>query len=99
MAEMARAIAGLKDGKAPRGGGIPAEAWKQRGDNLFSRLHQLITVAGEVGFVQQLLKDASIVSIYKKGERNDCGIYRGISFLPYQARSLPGSSATDYLPT
>ncbi|KAK2183336.1 hypothetical protein NP493_315g03025 [Ridgeia piscesae] len=29
MAEMARAIAGPKDGKAPGGDGIPAEVWKQ----------------------------------------------------------------------
>ena len=28
MAEMARAIAGLKDGKTPGGDGIPAEVWK-----------------------------------------------------------------------
>ena len=28
MDEMARAIAGLKDGKAPGGDGIPAEVWK-----------------------------------------------------------------------
>ena len=28
MDEMARAIAGLKDGKAPEGDGIPAEVWK-----------------------------------------------------------------------
>ena len=34
MAEMARAIAGLKYGKAPGGDGIPAELWKHGGDNL-----------------------------------------------------------------
>ena len=45
MDEMARAIAGLKDGIAPGGDGIPAEVWKHGGDNLFSRLHQLITNA------------------------------------------------------
>ncbi|KAK2148890.1 hypothetical protein NP493_3116g00002 [Ridgeia piscesae] len=45
MAEMARAIAGLKNGKAPGVDGIPAEVWKHGGDNLFSRLHQLITNA------------------------------------------------------
>ena len=45
MDEMARAIAGLKDGIAPGGDGIPAEEWKHAGDNLFSRLHQLITNA------------------------------------------------------
>ena len=40
--EMARAIASLKDGKAPGGDGIPAEVWKHGGDNMFSRLHQLL---------------------------------------------------------
>ena len=81
MDEMARAIAGLKDGKAPGGDGIPAEAWKYGGDNLFSRLLQLITSTWEVGSVPQAWKDASIVTIYKKGDRTDCGNYRGISLL------------------
>ena len=81
MAEMARAITGLQDGKASGGDGIPAEVWKHGGDNLFSRLHQLITKAWEVGSVPQSWKDASIVTIYKKGDRTDCWNYRGISFL------------------
>ena len=51
MDEMARAIAGVKDDKAPGGDGIHAEVWKHRGDNLFSRLHQLMTNAWEVGSV------------------------------------------------
>ena len=51
MDEMARAIVGLKDGKAPGGDGIPAEVRKHGGDNLFSRLHQLITNARKVGSV------------------------------------------------
>ena len=73
MDEMARAIAGLKDGKGPGEDGIPAEVWKHGGDSLFSRLHQLITNAWEVGSVPQAWKDASIVIIYKKGYRTDCG--------------------------
>ncbi|KAK2162994.1 hypothetical protein NP493_1493g00012 [Ridgeia piscesae] len=48
MAEMARAIAGLKDGKTTVGDGIPADVWKHGGDNLFSRLHQQITNAWEL---------------------------------------------------
>ena len=72
---------GLQDGKAPGGIGIPAEIWKHGGDNLFSRLHQLITNAWEVDSVPQAWKDASIVTIYKKGDRTDCGNYRGISLL------------------
>ena len=81
MAEMARAIAGLKNGKAPGGDGFPAEVWKHGGDNLFSRLHQLITNAWEMGSEPQAWKDASIVTIYKKGDRTDCGNYREISLL------------------
>ena len=79
MDEMARAMACLKDGKAPGGDGIPAEVWKHGGDNLFSRLHQLITNAWEVGSVPQAWKNASIVTIYIAGDRTDCGNYRGIS--------------------
>ena len=79
MDEMARAITCLKDGKASGGDGIPAEVWKHGGDNLFSRLHQLITNAWEVGSVPQAWKDTSIVTIYKKVDRTDCGNYRGIS--------------------
>ena len=81
MDKMARAIAGLKDGKAPGGDGIPAEVWKHGGDNLSNRLHQLITKAWEEGSVPQAWKDVSIVTIYKKGDRTDCGNYRGISLL------------------
>ena len=36
MDKMTRAIAGLKDGKAPGGYGSPAEVWKHGGDKLFS---------------------------------------------------------------
>ena len=80
--EIARAIAGLKDGKAPGGDGIPAEVWKHGGDNLFSRLHQLITNVWEVGFVPQPWMDASIVTIYKKGDRTDCGNLKESLFFP-----------------
>ena len=81
MDEMGRVIAGLKGGKAPGGDGISAEVWKHGGDNLFSRLHQLITNAWEMGSVPHAWKDASIVTIYKEGDRTDCGNYRGISLL------------------
>ena len=86
--EMAREIAGLKDRKAPGGDGIPAEVWKRGGENLFSRLHQLITNAWEVGSVPQAWNYASIVTIYKKGDRTDCGNYRGISLLSIAGKIL-----------
>ena len=93
MAEMDRAIAGLKYGKAPRGDGIPAEVWKHGGDKLFRRLHQLITNAWEVGDVPQAWKDASIVTIFKNGDRTDSGNNRGIYLL-----SIPGKIFDRILP-
>ena len=102
MDEMARAIAGLKDGKAPGEDGIPAEVWKHGGDNLFSRLHQLITNDWEVGSVPQAWKGASIVTIYKKGDRTDCGNNRGISLLSIAgkifARFFPNRLSTHITP-
>ena len=81
MDEMARAIAGQKDSKAHGVDGIPAKVWKRGGDNLFSKLHQLSSNAWEMGSIPQAWKDASIGTIYKKGDRTDCGNYRGISLL------------------
>ncbi len=75
IAEMARAIKGLK---RTWGDGIPADLWKHGGNNMFSRLQQLITNAWEVGSVPRARKDANIVTTYKKGDRTDCGNYRGI---------------------
>ena len=90
MDEMARSIAGLKDGKAPEGDGIPAEVWKHGGAKLVNRLYQLISNAWEEGSVPQAWKDASIVTIYKEGDRTDCGNYRGISLLSIACKIFAG---------
>ena len=81
MDEMVRAIKGLKDGKAPSGDGIPAEERKYGVANLSNRLHRWIIKVWEEGQVPQAWKDANIVTIYKKGDRTECGNYRGISLL------------------
>ena len=60
---------------------IPANVWKHGGNSTFSRQHQLIPNAWEVGYVPQAWKDASIVIINKKGDRTDCENYRGNSLL------------------
>ena len=65
------------DDKAPGPDGIPADG----GDNLFSRLHHLITNAWEVGSAPQAWNEASTVTIYKEDDRVDCGNYRGSSLL------------------
>ena len=69
---MARAIASLKDAKAPGGDGIPSEVSKHGGDNLFSKLHQLITNAWEVGSVPEASKNKTISTL-----QNQRGGYHG----------------------
>ena len=81
MDEMVKAIKGLKDGKALGEDGILAEVWKYGGANLSNRLHRWIIKIWEEGHVTQVWKDANIVTIYKKGDRIECGNYRGISLL------------------
>ena len=49
--------------------------------NLSNRLHRWIIKVWEEGHVPQAWKDANIVTIYKKGDRTECGNYRGISLL------------------
>ena len=81
MDKMVRAIKGLKDEKAPGGHGIPAEVRKYGGANLSNRLHRWIIKIWQEGHVQQVWMDATIVTIYKKGDRTECGNYRGISLI------------------
>ena len=81
MDEMVRAVEGLKDGKAPGGGGIPAEVLKYGGSNLSNRLHRWIIKVWEEGHVPQAWKITNKVTIYKRGDRTECGNYRGISLL------------------
>ena len=69
--EMIRAIKGLKDGKTPGGDRIQAEVWKYGEAKLSNRLHRWIIKVWEEGHVPQA----------KKGDRTECGSYRGISLL------------------
>ena len=81
MDDMVRAVKGLKYGKAPGGDGIPAEVWTYGGANLSNRLHRWIIKIWEEGHVPQAWGDANLITIYKTGDRTECGNYRGISLL------------------
>ena len=79
--ETLKAIQETKEGKSPGVCGIPAEIWKYGGENLQRTLHDLILLIWEEETVPQEWKDANIISLFKKGDRKDCGNYRGISLL------------------
>ena len=86
MKELDTALKSLKNDKAPGQDGIPPEVLKHGGSELKSELLKLFNLCLEKGSLPQDMKDALIVTIYKKkGERSDCGNYRGISLL-----SIPG---------
>ena len=77
------AIRTTQDGRTPGRDGIPAEVWKFGGVQLINCLHKLIQEIRDVQkvHVPQDWKDASIVPLFKKGDRKDCGNYQGISLL------------------
>ena len=56
---------------------------------MVSRLQDLFTSCWEQGILQQDLKDAVIISLYKnKGEISDCSNYRGIRLLSIAGKVL-----------
>jgi hypothetical protein len=88
MEELHLAVTSLADGKAPGVDGIPGEIWKHGGATLTNNLLLLIQQAWAEGSVPQEWKDANIVTIFKKGDRTQCGNYRGISLLSIAGKAF-----------
>ena len=80
--EMRKAAMQLKVGKSPGIDGIPAEVYQHGGEAMLDKLQDLFTNCWEKGTLPQDLRDAVIVSLYKKkGEQSDWSTYRGITLL------------------
>jgi exonuclease III len=89
LAEVRSAIKAMKNNKAPGPDAIPAEVFKHGGIALSQRLEILFKRLWSVGEVPQDFKDATIIPIYKrKGNKADCGNYRGISLLSIAGKIL-----------
>ena len=86
--ELHLAIASMADDKGPGVDGIQSEIWKQRGTTLTNSLLMLIQQAWEEGYVPQEWKDDNIVTIFKKGDRTQCGNYKGISLLSIAGKTF-----------
>ena len=79
----------MKTNKAPGIDGIPAEVFKHGGTLLEENLLKLIQKCWEEQTLPQDFKDAVLIPIYKnKGDRRDCGNYRGISLLSVAGKIL-----------
>eukprot|EP00745_Piridium_sociabile_P007473 TRINITY_DN1490_c1_g1_i7.p1 TRINITY_DN1490_c1_g1~~TRINITY_DN1490_c1_g1_i7.p1 ORF type:complete len:702 (-),score=160.58 TRINITY_DN1490_c1_g1_i7:112-2217(-) len=88
-AEVAKAIRGLSNGKAPGADAIPAEMYATGGPLLISQLSDMFRTMWTQGKIPQEFKDASIIHLYKrKGNRQDCNNHRGISLLSIAGKIL-----------
>lgn len=83
LPEVQDAIRSLKNNKATSPDGIPTEILKEGGPELLCRQE-----VWEKGELPSELRDAVIVTIFKKGDKADCGNCRGISFLSTTGKVL-----------
>ena len=86
--EVKKAIKQLSSGKAPGADAIPAEVFKHGGDTLLQKLTDLFRRMWDDKVISQQLKDASIIRLYKKGNRQLFDNYRGISLLAIAEKIL-----------
>ncbi|KAL2090150.1 hypothetical protein ACEWY4_014838 [Coilia grayii] len=96
--EVLDAIRRLNNNKASGPDGIPAEILKQGGPKLLSHIHSLLAKIWEKEKIPAELRDALIITIFKKGDKADCGNYRGISLLSSTGKVLARILANRLLP-
>ena len=81
-AEVEQTIDKLKSHKSPGIDQIPAELIKARGRTICLEINKLITSIWKKEKLSEEWKESIIVPNHKKGDKTDCGNYRGISLLP-----------------
>ena len=86
--EIATAMA---NAKAVGPDGLPAELLKlglQQDRTILRELHRLTIIIWRQGKVSQQWKDAVITVLHKKGDKTECGNYRGISLVSHAGKVL-----------
>ena len=87
LLEVEEAIRRMKSGRSPGMDGISVDVIKARGRVLATRLH---TIFVEIWEEEQTVEDwstAIIIHLFKnKGDKRDCGNYRGIYLLPVASK-------------
>ena len=80
--EVQKAINQTSSGRASGKDSIPAEIYKAAGPDALNAFHDILLDIWEKEAMPDDFRDALIVALYKnKGNRADCGNYRGISLL------------------
>ena len=89
--EIATAMKAMANAKAVGPDGLPAELLKlglQQDRTTLRELHRLTILIWRQGKVPQQWKDAVITVLHKKGDKTECGNYRGISLVSHASKVL-----------
>ena len=89
--EIATAMKAMANAKAVGPDGLPAELLKlglQQDRTILRELHRLTILIWRQGKVPQQWKDAVITVRHKKGDKTECGNYRGISLVSHAGKVL-----------
>ena len=89
--EIATAVKAMANAKAVGPDGLPAELLKlglQQDQTILRELHRLTILIWRQGKVPQQWKDAVITVLQKKGDKTECGNYRGISLVSHAGKVL-----------
>ena len=89
--EIATAMKAMANQKAVGPDGLPAELLKlglQQDRTILLEFHRLTTIIWREGKVPQRWKDAFITVLHKKGDKTECGNYRGISLVSHAGKVL-----------
>ena len=89
--EIATAVKAMENAKAVGPNGLPAELLKlglQQDRTILRELHRLTILIWCQGKVPQQSNDAVITVRHKKGDKKECGNYRGISLVSHAGKAL-----------
>ncbi|KAJ4441755.1 hypothetical protein ANN_11613 [Periplaneta americana] len=81
LSEVEIAIENLKKYNSPGIDQIPAELIQEGGSALYIEIYELVLAIWEKEIVPEQWKESIIVPIFKKGDKTNCGNFRGISLL------------------
>ena len=89
--EIAAAMKAMANAKAVGLDGLPAELLKlglQQDQTILLELHRLSTLIWREGSIPQQWNDAVVTKLYKKGDKTECGNYRGMSLVSHAGKVL-----------
>ena len=89
--DIATAMNAMANAKAGGPDGLPAELLKlrlQQDRTIMRELHRLTILIWRQGKIPQQWKDAVITVLHKKGDKTECGNYRGISIVSHAGKVL-----------